>query len=491
MKNNKTMKYKILIRLGSLILLLGVLTSCEKWIDPEINNNPDAPLNVPPDLILPSLQARVGFNIVGGNDMTRTLSLWIQHTSGIARQSQAEGAYTHRSGDVNNLWGDVYADALQDAKQILLQTIVSGQESYHFVGVVQVLQAVILGYSTDVWNSIPWSQAMMGSENLTPEFDSQEQVYAAIQDLLDQGIANLGKEAGVLPLSGDIIFGNDAEMWKSAAYALKARYALHLALRTGNSAYTDALEYSGKGFLTNDGNMKYYYSSSSDNNANPLYLFNQDRTDIRMCKTVIDSLLNHQDPRLPMFAHPTTGDIVVGGDTIPEGSYYGAPVDEPLSQASMPGPGISSAGTPTPIITAAEIHFLRAECQVQLGQFAAARTSYKAALKASLEEYGVFSQIWFDAYSSAIDQIPDNKDIMMRAVMTEKWISLCYNTEAYNDWRRTGYPVLVPNPLGAGPSGQPVIPIRFPYATDPITYNPNTPDLGNTPLWQNVWWDVD
>ena len=125
------------------------------------------------------------------------------------------------------------------------------------------------------------------------------------------------------------------------------------------------------------------------------------------------------------------------------------------------------------------------------GQFGPARASYKAALKASLEEYGVFSQVWFDAYSSAIDMIPDVEAIMMRAVMTEKWISLCYNTEAFNDWRRTGFPVLEPNPLGAGPSGAPEIPRRFPYATDAITYNPNTPDLGNNPLWQRVWWDAE
>lgn len=485
MKKIITMKHKILTILGSLILLLGV-TSCDKWIDPEININPDAPINVPPDLILPSLQARTGYNVVGGNDMTRTISLWMQHTTGIARQSQSEGAYTLREGDVNNLWGDVYADALMDAKQILLQTAIEGQESYHFTGVVQILQAVILGYATDVWNDIPWTEALQGGENISPAFDSQEQIYATIQDLLDQGIANLNQDDSFLPLSGDIIFGNDNQRWIEAAWALKARYALHLAKRSGNSAYTDALSYSDNGFKTNDGNMKYHYSSSSDNNANPLYLFNQDRTDIRMCKTLVDSLLNHQDPRLTMFCEPTTGDIEYNGEVIPEGSYWGSPVDEQFDAASMPGPGIASSGTPTPIITAAEVHFMRAECQVQLGQYDAARTSYKAALTASLEEFGVFNQVWFDAYSSAIDMIPDNKDIMMNAVMTEKWISLCYNTEAFNDWRRTGYPMLQPNPLGARDE----VPRRFPYATDPVTYNPNTPVLGNNPLWERVWWDA-
>jgi hypothetical protein len=485
------MKHKILTKLGSFILLVGIVTSCT-WIDPEINVNPDAPLNVPPDLILPQIQARTAFNVVGGNDQTRTQALWIQHLTGVTRQSQAEGSYIHREGDVNNLWGDVYSDALMDTKQIFQQVGVAGNESFHFLGVTQILQAVILGYATDVWGDIPWSQALLGSENLTPEFDSQESIYATIQSLLDQGIANCSRaDGGVLALSGDIIFSNDTEKWVQAAWALKARYALQLAKRNGNAAYNDALLFSTSAFQTNDGNMKYYYAEDNANNANPLYLFNVNRTDVRMCKTLVDSLVNHQDPRLPQFCEPTTSDIEYQGEVIPEGSYWGSPIDEAFEAASMPGPGIASNGTPTPIITAAEVHFIRAEAQVMLGQFAAARTSYKEALKVSLEEYGVFNQTWFDAYSSAIDLIPDNEDIMMNAVMTEKWISLCYNSIAYNDWRRTGYPVLVPNPLGSGPSGQPEIPRRYSYPTDANLYNPNTPPLGNNPLWERVWWDAE
>jgi hypothetical protein len=62
-----------------------------------------------------------------------------------------------------------------------------------------------------------------------------------------------------------------------------------------------------------------------------------------------------------------------------------------------------------------------------------------------------------------------------------------YNSESFVDWRRTGFPTLTPNPDAATQE----IPRRFPYASDPITYNPNTPDLGNEPLWQRVWWDVE
>jgi hypothetical protein len=230
--------------------------------------------------------------------------------------------------------------------------------------------------------------------------------------------------------------------------------------------------------------MKYYYATGNNLNANPLYLFNENRTDVRMCATLIDSLKNHQDPRLPQFAEPIGDTVEYNGVTYVPGDFVGAPPGEDLEFFSMPGPGIASSGTPTPIITATEVHFMRAECLVATGNPGGARAAYKEALRVSLEEYGVFNQVWYDAYSSAIDLIPD--PLLLRAIMTEKWISLTYNTEVFNDWRRTGFPVLTPNPNGEIDE----VPRRFPYAVAPITYNAaNVPDLGAEPLTVRVWWD--
>ncbi len=485
-KKMKIMKNKILMKIGLFILLVGLVSSCSSWIDPDVNISPNSPVDVPMNLLLPSVEARTAFNVVNSNDYTRTVSMWIQHTTGVSRQSQAEGAYILRSGDVNNMWNSFYSGALMDAKQIILKAQADETKSPHFEGVAKILQAVLLGYSTDVWNDIPWSEALKGKENLTPVFDSQQSIYAAVQSLLDEGISLCSQPAenNIIQLDGDIIYGNDVTMWVKAAWALKARYALHLSNRNGNDAYSKALEYAGKAFDSNDGNMYYYYSSSSDNNANPLYLFMQDRGDIRMCSTLIDSLQNHADPRLPVFAYPTAGDIIIGNDTIPAGSYYGAPPGEPVTNASAPGPGIAANNAPTQFITYAELEFIKAEAHAALGHAGPAKDAYKAALQASLEQYGVYNDTWFQAYSAAIDNIPDN--MLMKAIMTEKWISLTYRSESFVDWRRTGYPILTPNPAAAKAE----IPRRFPYPTDALSYNPNTPDLGNEPLWERVWWDT-
>ncbi len=204
------MKHNILTKIMSFVLLVLVVSSCsKKWIDSDINTNPDAPADVPMELILPTIEARLAFDVVGSNDLTRTQSMWIQQMTGIARQSQAEGAYTLRSGDVNNLWGNVYAGVLMDSKQLIDKAI--ALESPHFEGVGYILTAVTLGIATDNWNDIPWTDALQGDANLTPAFDSQEAIYGVIQDYLSKGITALSSSTSVFSLSGDIIFEGDTK----------------------------------------------------------------------------------------------------------------------------------------------------------------------------------------------------------------------------------------------------------------------------------------
>ena len=477
------MKQNILTKAGLFILLVALLSSCNKWIDTDININPDAPTVVPMDLLLPTIEARFSYDVVQGNDGERTLSLWTQQLTGIARQSQSEGAYSFRAGDANNTWGDVYSGVLMDAKQLIDMSQQTETKSTQFEAVGKIITAATIGYATDLWGDLPFSEALQGAENITPKFDSQQDIYTAIQSLLDEGI-NLLKnpDAGdVFSLDGDIIFGGNTDKWIAAAYSLKARYALHLSKVNGATAYTTALGYLEDGISSAAGSAYYYYASGNSNNANPLFLFMQDRGDVRVSDVMIDQLKSSGDPRLGAYASPIGDTLVVGDSTYVPGDYVGAPAGEPLDGASEPGSGIASSNTKTPIITYTEVKFIEAECKAKTGDDDGAKAALKEAVTASLNEYGVFDQTWFDAFSSEVDALSGD-DLYMR-IMDEKWVALMYNFEAYNDWRRTGYPALTPNPAAAGKE----IPRRFPYATDPVTYNPNTP--ANVTIWDRIWWD--
>ncbi len=476
------MKQNILSKGGLLILLIAVLSSCNKWIDPEMNINPDAPTVVPMDLLLPTIEARFAYNVVQSNDDQRTLSLWIQQLTGISRQSQAQGAYSFRAGDANNTWGEVYAGVLMDAKQLIDMSQQPETKSTQFEGVGKIITAATYGYASDLWGDIPFSEALQGADNTAPKFDSQQDIYAGIQSMLDEAINLLKNPAAddVFSLDGDIIFGGDVNKWIAAAYALKARYALHLS-KVSSDAYATALSYLDNAMSDASGSAYYYYAAGNSNNANPLFLFMQDRGDVRVSDVIVDRLKNTNDPRLTAYVSPITDTLVVDGVTYPPGSYVGAPAGVPLDGASEPGPGIASSDTKTPIITYTEVAFMKAECLSKTGDDAGAQAALKEAVSASLNEYGVFDADWFTAFSGEVDALTGN-DLYQR-IMTEKWVALMYNFEAYNDWRRTGFPVLTPNSAASGKE----IPRRFPYATDPITYNPNTP--ADVTIWDHVWWD--
>ncbi len=72
-------------------------------------------------------------------------------------------------------------------------------------------------------------------------------------------------------------------------------------------------------------------------------------------------------------------------------------------------------------------------------------------------------------------------------IVTRKYIAWVGNAiESYNDWRRTGLPVLT-LPLNTTGDNPTVIPQRLPYTPQELTRNPNAPTP--RPLTDvKVWW---
>lgn len=473
------MKNRIIYKLGIFIMVGLIFSSCDSWIDTEINIDPDAPAAVSMDLLMPVIQARVGFNIVGGNDMARTQALWMQYYTGVARQSQSEGAYILRAGDVNNLWGDVYAGTLMDIQQL---HGISAGGSPHMDGAADVLGAIAIICATDVWGDLPYSQALQGTENIQPTFDDQQSIYAAAQNLLDGALDNLSAGSSTFALEGDIMYGGDLDMWKKAAWSLKARYALHLSKRNGNAAYNEALTFLANGFTSNDDNMLYYYNTNDYTNGNPAWLFQEDRSgDAVMGYFFIEKLKELSDPRLPQYALPIEVEIEYDGVVYNPGDYFGSPAGNPIGTASLPGPAIAASNTPTVIISYAELMFIKAEAQYKTGVAeGTVKETLKTAVQASLEQYGVMDQAWLDNLAGTWG----SGDDLFKEIMMQKYLALGYQTESFTDWRRTNNVIgLDANPEASSNE----IARRYPYATDPVTFNQNTP-TGVT-IFDRVWWD--
>jgi hypothetical protein len=467
--------------IGVLLLVALVFGSCKKWIDTGINVNPDAPKDVPMSSLVPAIEANMAYTLIGGNDYSRVTSQWVQYFQGVARQSQGESNYIWHDGDVDNVWNTAYAGIMENL--LIVKSKATAAKDKMNLGIADVLLAESIGFVTDIWGDVPYSQAFQGLAQLNTPFDKQQDIYPKILALLDTAIASFSSTPLVYE-SGDLIYPNgdgdpaaQGAAWLKAAYGMKARYTLHLC-KTDPAAWANALALINDGALaSNDDDMQFAFFSSVGE-QNPLFQFMDQRGDIAMHKTFIDMLNLRFDPRRAPYATMTA-------DTVTP--WVGADWGSTGENASLPGAGVASPNSPIFFLTYAECLFIKAECEYHANH---ADPQVKADLvngvTASLNKWGVFSAPYIAAYSAYLDTVSVDTPLY-KEIMTQKYIALYNQAETFNDWRRTNNLIgLVANPTT--PAVQNVIPRRFPYSLGEKSYNTNTP--ANVDMWQRVWWDV-
>ena len=463
----KIYKIKSLALILMSVLILG---SCEKWINTDLNVDPDSPTIVPKALILPAIQARMGYSL-GGNDAVLTTNNWMQYFNGFARQQYTISKHQFLPSDCNNLWNAIYAGILKDALVLKQMAKSEGQFSDlkpngHYEAIANIHIAVTLGITTDLWGDIPYSNAF-GGENgeYNATFDTQQSIYTTIQTLLSDAITLLAVAADPTDVvKGDMVFNGNAAKWTKVAYALKARYAMNLSKVNGNAAATEALGYISNALASNADNFIIPFGTG-DRAANPLYQFNLERADANMSETYVNMLNTASDPRINFTA------TLIGGVAV------GAPQATETSGVSLMGTAIAGKSTSVILMSYAELKFIEAEANLMLGNAAPALAAFKAATAASvLQQTGAANTTWLDA------NINNKASVSLTDVMTQKYISSIATVQAYNDWRRTGIPALS---APASAIGQ--IPRRYPYPQEEVTYNENTPK--DLTINSKNWWD--
>lgn len=453
------MKSLLKSNIALMVIFVLFLTGCEKWIDTDRNINPDVPSDVPMNLLVPTIEASMAYQI-GGIRAVKTTNIYMQYLNGVARQSYGESNYIMSSTDVDDLWRRMYYQPMMDATRLIQKA--GEQNSPHYAGVGKVCLALCLGTMTNLFGDIPYSEAFQGDQAvLKPAYDSQEEIYSTIGTLLDQAITDLGASVNIIALSGDMIYSNNKAAWIKAAYALKARYALCM------GDYTNALSYTSTAFSANDKFVLNFGTTNAE--AGPMYQYatvSSYKNDIKMCSTFIDKLVATTDPRRTFYAK------TIGG------AYVGSPAGSEETNASGLGTYNNTASAPVVLSSYAEMQFIRAECFLRqaVPDNDAAAAAYKTAVAASvLAVTGNANTAWMDANIN----IETGATITLEKVIEQKYLAMYSTVVPYDDYRRTGYPALTPV-AGAG-----LIPARFPYPQTEIAYNSNCPVITNSN--QKLW----
>jgi len=445
LNNFVKMKSKIFKYFALLAMVAFLATSCDKWIDSELNKDPDSPQEVYAALTLSSTQLNLAWQYQGF-DYSGTTGMWLQYYEGFDRQAYGTFNYTYSSDDCNNLYGSLYAGILMDCKQIIDQTSVTGFESPHIRGMAKVMKALTLGTAVGLWGSIPYAEAFQGDAKLQPKFDTEESIYAEIQTILTEAIADLSVagndfEEKYIGVAGqDMIYGGDLDMWIKTAYSLKARYELRLSRKAGKFDAARVLGYLANGLANNLEDFQFGFTDNAYNEDNPLSQFSYERYGYAgTSPNYIAMLEGNGDPRSQA--------VVIEDD-----GYLG---ENPVG-----GYPLGYWNSPSLFISYVECKFIEAECQLADGDADAAATAYNDAVTASLAKWGVDDAAWLAANAAET-----SATITLAKIMNAKYIAMYGQGEAWSDYRRHQmmYPVLTP-PANNVTSG--VQPQCYPYPSD-------------------------
>jgi hypothetical protein len=148
-------KIKLIAIIGVVALLFG-MSSCQKWIAPDINIDPDRPTSVSPDLLLPSIEVNIGY-VFGGFDVAGVTSIWMQYLRGTDRQALAIDGYNLTQADVNNMWNSIYTGVLMDLTDLMNASREKNATGMLAIG--QILTAYTLATMTALYGDLPYTQA--------------------------------------------------------------------------------------------------------------------------------------------------------------------------------------------------------------------------------------------------------------------------------------------------------------------------------------------
>jgi len=464
---------------GIVALSLGLLGSCETVDFGNENVNPNQPSAASTQALLTnalrSMPAKV--SEVEGN-------MWVQYIAQVTYTEESRYATTQRSYDG---W---YAGALKDLQEIIdLNT--ANPEAYTGSGstnnqlaVAKILKAYYFKHLTDSWGMIPFSEALKGVENITPAFDTQEDVYMASFDLIDEALASIETAGG---LKGDILFSGDMNKWKKFANTLKMVMALRIsdiAPATAQAKFKEAMS----GALASSADNMHYPYLTEDTNDNPWQDRFETREDYALSDVFVDHLLAHNDPRVASYAElPAAG-----------GNYVGVPygVANPnVLQANISFiadeviyDGTTAGGM---IFSYAQVAFSMAEAAERGWITDDVATWYYKGIDASMAQWGV-SSADATAYKAGAEVV-FNSAKAMEQIATQKWVALyLQGAEAWAEWRRLDFPVLSPAPDAESGTG---IPVRYGYsanvaALNEANYNAAVAAQGADTQDTKLWWDV-
>ena len=492
-----TKKYFILA-----IVAVMATTSCKKHLD--INHDPNFPTldEGNPALVFPvGVLATIGET---GGDLAIAGGMLSQYfaQASLAQQYTSIDSYNLPTTDrfVNYPWDIIFPSGLKNFQYVIDHSKASGDWNYYLMGTV--MKAYATQVLVDMYDQIPYFEALAGTGNLNPKFDDGFEIYKNLLSSIDTALnKDFSASTNTPPGKQDLIFGGNMQLWKDFANTLKLKMYLRMVNAHADVAQqgiTD-LHNSGATFLTTQAAVTNF--TDAPGLDNPAYEMNKRQlntpNNLRASTTFVSWLNENSDPRINYYFQGNTTSINQGDYQNNNANYQAAQTFRNTDH--------TEAIDPVTLISLPESYFLQAEADLRYFGGGNAKNLYDQGVLAAFAETGFDGSSFITPggkYEWGNEKEGGSALEPLAQIIRQKWAALAYGEhgiEAFFEKNRTGFPATspvysddpgyIPGQLvivknSVLPAGQ--MPKRFVFPNSETTINTNSPAL--VPITTPVWW---
>jgi Starch-binding associating with outer membrane len=452
-----TKSSQVLRRTVGLLLLGVLLTDCQSYLD--INTDPGVPQSAEAFAIMPPVIQQMARGLqFDSRYTTKYTQNWAEATNNNVWDLHGYAAGSDVSGEK---WRSHYFSIGLNIDLIINDA--APKLKWDYVGAAKAIRAWSWQVTTDFHGEMILKQAWEPNRYVF-DFDSQEEVYAEVVKLCNESLTELNKTDGSVSVAslrrGDPVYQGDRTKWIKFVNGVLARNALHLSNKA-NFNPDRVIEFVDKSFANNSDNFNIPFAGNNTSDANFFGPLRNNLGTFRQSAYIV-SLLDlgqgNTDPRLPLMLTASPDGVyrgVIPGQGDPNNvaantrrvpTPWGVQITDFVS-TTTPGKYVFRNNAPYPVMTYAELQFIKAEAALRKGDRVMALDAFRKAITAHMDFTGVATADRNRYLASAA--VPQRaEDLQMNHIMTQKYIALWVHgtEEIWVDMRRFQYnPEVFPN----------------------------------------------
>ena len=535
------------IKYAIYLVLLVLIASCTKNFE-DFNTDKKNPATVAGEALFSNALKYLADQLNTPDVNRNIFELWAQYWNETTYTDEANYDIVERA-QAEQVFQYFYRDALKDldeaAKLIEEEEPVNDDAAKmqaNKLHIIEILNVFIYQRLVDIFGAVPYSEAL-NIGNVYPSYEMGDVIYDDLIVRLDAAVSGLDASAGSFG-TADLIYGGDVDKWIKFGNSEKLKIGIHLSDVDPSAAQSVVEAAIADGIFTSSSDEALFPYQTSAPNYNEIYaqLIVSGRRDFVSANTLVDIMMNRNDPRLNDYFDPASiqplpfpreggsyTDLVLedGENRIlfyPDGAggytevFMEGPATIPASDTAtgiktwLGGEYGTSSGFAShtqialPVVepTFAGLIMTYSEVLFYLAEGAARGYNVGMTVEEAYNAAITESILWWGGIQEEADTYLVNPDVAYataegdwkRKIAYQSWIASYINGFlGYTTWRRLDYPVLNITPTNEEIQDVSDIPVRFTFPVNEQTLNEvnyalASDEIGGDELTTKIFWDL-